>query len=104
MKPDSAKAIFCTRLKTARKAKGYTQEKLGIAAGLDEFIASPRINRYEQGVNSPDIELANNIAKSLDVPLAYLYCMDDELAELILYAQHLSNGQIKELIDSLAVK
>lgn len=41
-------AIFTTRFKQARKAKKLTQEQLGIAIGLDEFVASTRINRYEK--------------------------------------------------------
>ena len=30
-------------------SKNFTQEKLGLAIGLDEFVASTRINRYEKG-------------------------------------------------------
>lgn len=32
--------IFTTRFKHARKAKNLTQEQLGIAIGLDEFVAA----------------------------------------------------------------
>ena len=37
--------LFSKRFKEARKAKQLTQEKLGILIGLDEFVASTRINR-----------------------------------------------------------
>lgn len=43
---------FSKRFKEARKAKGLTQEKLGIAIGLDEFVASTRINRYDEPFHS----------------------------------------------------
>jgi transcriptional regulator with XRE-family HTH domain len=38
--------VFCKRLKEARLAVGLSQKKLGIAIGLDEFVASTRVNRY----------------------------------------------------------
>ncbi|MEL4888825.1 helix-turn-helix domain-containing protein [Pectobacterium betavasculorum] len=76
--------IFCQRLKQARLAKGLSQKKLGIAAGIDEFVASTRINRYEKGVHEASIETAQQLAKTLDVPLAYFYTENDELAEMML--------------------
>lgn len=76
--------IFCQRLKAARLAKGLSQKKLGILAGIDEFVASTRINRYEKGVHQANIDIAQQLASALDVPLAYFYIVDDELAELTL--------------------
>ena len=38
--------IFTTRFKQARKAKKLTQEQLGIAIGLDEFVASTEIANF----------------------------------------------------------
>ena len=46
--------IFTTRLKDARKRRKLSQEALGIAIGLDESVASTRINRYENGIHQPD--------------------------------------------------
>lgn len=46
--------VVAKRLKEARLAKGLSQKKLGIAAGIDEFTASPRMNQYERGVHIPD--------------------------------------------------
>lgn len=40
---ESHREIFCKRLKEARLAAGLSQKKLGIAAGIDEFVASTRI-------------------------------------------------------------
>lgn len=76
--------IFCQRLKAARLAKGLSQKSLGILAGIDEFVASTRINRYEKGVHQANIEIAQQLATALDVPLAYFYMVDDQLAELTL--------------------
>lgn len=79
--------IFTKRFKQARKAEKLTQEKLGIAIGLDEFVASSRINRYEKGVHLPDLTTLNNIAIALDVPPAYFFA-DEELAQIILNSQN----------------
>lgn len=35
------------RLKSARLRAGYTQEKLGVLAGIDEATARSRISQYE---------------------------------------------------------
>ncbi|EQC2932924.1 helix-turn-helix domain-containing protein [Salmonella bongori] len=76
--------IFCRRLKLARLASGLSQKRLGIAAGIDEFVASTRINRYEKGVHEPGTEIVQKLAEVLRVPLAYFYAEDDDLAELML--------------------
>lgn len=76
--------IFCRRLKQARLASGLSQKRLGIAAGIDEFVASTRVNRYEKGVHEPGTEIVQKLAKVLRVPLAYFYAEDDDLAELML--------------------
>ncbi|WP_415659328.1 helix-turn-helix domain-containing protein [Roseateles sp.] len=61
-----------------------SQKQLGIEAGLDEFVASTRINRYEQGVHAPDFQIAMRLAAVLQVPVAFLYCDADEMAQMIL--------------------
>ncbi|NIP54891.1 MAG: helix-turn-helix transcriptional regulator [Phycisphaerae bacterium] len=71
------------RLKEARTAAGYSQKQLGIAAGIDEFSASARMNQYETGKHVPDFVTLKNIGSVLNVPPAYFYCDDDCLAELI---------------------
>ncbi|RKR53853.1 helix-turn-helix protein [Yokenella regensburgei] len=77
-------SIFCERLKSARLAKGLSQKKLGILAGLDEFVASTRINRYEKGVHQAGTEVVHQLALALDVPSAYFYVADDQLAQVVL--------------------
>lgn len=75
--------IFTKRFKEARKAKKLTQEQLGLAIGLDEFVASTRINRYERGIHQPDFQILTAIAGRLNVPPAYFFA-DDHLAKQIL--------------------
>lgn len=76
--------IFCKRLRASRLASGLSQKKLGMLAGIDEFAASARINRYERGIHEVDVQTAQHLATVLNVPLAYFYADDDQLAELIL--------------------
>lgn len=101
---------FARRLREARlrKAKqmraeglgGMSQERLGIEAGIDEASASARMNQYEKGVHAPDVSLAIRLAEILSVPLAYLYCEEDDIAELLLAAHDLADDQRRCLIES----
>lgn len=70
-------------MKEARLSVGLSQRRLGIDAGIDEAVASVRINRYELGVHSPDYLTAKRIATALNVPLPFLFCEDDDLCKLI---------------------
>ncbi|WP_435955435.1 helix-turn-helix domain-containing protein [Dryocola sp. BD626] len=96
--------IFCQRLKAARLAKGLSQKNLGILAGIDEFVASTRINRYEKGVHQANIEIAQQLASALEVPLAYFYMVDDELAELTLCWTKLSAEDKTQLLGQIKAK
>ena len=80
----AASGVWQKRLKEARLSRGLSQKQLGIEAGLDEFVASTRLNRYEVGVHAPDYPMSARLAKVLDVPVAYLYCDSDEIAKLLL--------------------
>lgn len=96
--------IFCQRLKAARISKGLSQKSLGILAGIDEFVASTRINRYEKGVHQANIEIAQQLAKALEVPLAYFYMVDDQLAELTLSWGKLSDLDKTQLLAQAKAK
>jgi transcriptional regulator with XRE-family HTH domain len=75
------------RLREARERKGLSQRQLGILAGLDPFVASPRVNQYERGVHEPSYGTLELFAPVLDVPTSYFFVEDDEAAELMrLYA------------------
>jgi transcriptional regulator with XRE-family HTH domain len=71
------------RLKQARLAAQLSQKQLGIQAGIDEFVASTRINRYELGVHKPDYLTAQKLASVLGVSAAFLYAPEDDIADLI---------------------
>jgi transcriptional regulator with XRE-family HTH domain len=71
------------RLKEARLAAQISQKKLGIAAGMDEFSASARMNHYEIGRHTPDYSTLKRIADVLKLPVAYFYTESDKVAHLI---------------------
>lgn len=75
--------VYSRRLREAREAYGISQRTLGIKAGLDEFVASTRVNRYETGVHQPHLQTLQRLARALDLPVAYFYAESEELARLI---------------------
>jgi transcriptional regulator with XRE-family HTH domain len=75
--------VYSRRLREAREAYGVSQRALGVEAGLDEFVASTRVNRYETGMHQPDLQTLQRLAAILKLPVAYFYAEDDELAQLI---------------------
>ncbi len=88
------KSPISKRLKEARVEADLSQKQLGIAAGVDEFVASARLNQYETGKHAPDFAMISRIAAVLNIPEAYFYATDDELATFIkLYARA---GAIKQ--------
>ncbi|MDP3559859.1 MAG: helix-turn-helix transcriptional regulator [Legionellaceae bacterium] len=81
------------RLKEARLAAKISQKKLGIAAGMDEFSASARMNHYELGRHTPDYSTLKRISEILNISPAYFYTEDDRLAEIIKIYKKLTNDQ-----------
>lgn len=105
--PESPKiypSVFSRRLKEARIKAGLSQKRLGIEVGIDEFVASTRINRYEKGVHQADGATAILLARVLDVPLAYFYAEDDSLAEMILLFGKLNRADRNEVLDQVVKK
>ena len=86
------------RLKEARTEAGFSQKSLGIAAGIDEFSASARINQYERGKHTPDYETVEKLARVLSFPVPYFYATDDEMAEMIVEFGKLSSKKRREVI------
>ncbi|APP81982.1 helix-turn-helix domain-containing protein [Xanthomonas hortorum] len=82
--------VYSRRLREARQVYGLSQRNLGIKAGLDDFVASTRVNRYETGVHQPDLQTIQRLANALDVPVAYFYAEEDDLAQMILEYQRRS--------------
>ena len=80
---------------------GLSQKELGILAGLDQFVASTRINRYEQGIHAADLATAKRLAKAVGVPLAFLYADNDRLARMIKAFSKLEVSKQEKLLKEL---
>ncbi|MBC8639397.1 helix-turn-helix transcriptional regulator [Caballeronia sp. EK] len=103
MKKQQPASLFGRRLRSARRHADIPQDKLGVQIGLDEHTASARISRYETGVHEPPFEIAVKLAKVLQVPAAYFYCEDEDLAEVVLVWGRLPKAErkhIRKLFDS----
>lgn len=75
--------LVAKRLRQAREDCGLSQRELGVQAGMDPSVASPRVNQYEQNRHTPNIVVLSQLANVLGQPLAYFYASDDELARLV---------------------
>nr|WP_276513585.1 helix-turn-helix transcriptional regulator [Winslowiella toletana] len=71
-------------MKLARVNMKLTQAELGSKAGIDEETASSRVSQYEREISEPSFAIVRQFALVLDVPGAYFYAEDDDLASLIL--------------------
>ena len=75
-----------------REHLAWSQEKVGVAIGIDESSSRARISRYELGVHEPPVPTARLIADALGAPLTYLYCEDDKIALLLLALHQLESN------------
>ena len=91
-------SVFARRLAQARTQAGLSQKQLGLLAGLDPAVASPRINQYERGKHEPQQKTAKQLADALGVPPAFLYTDDDLLALLLLRWGDLSVRDRREVV------
>lgn len=73
------------RLRDLREKHKYSQEYVGVNAGIDISTARSRISQYEKGTHIPDFGLMQRISKVLNVPVSYFYTPEDDLAEFILH-------------------
>ena len=94
-KIQAARDVFASRLKQARLAVGISQKELGLRVGLNDDVASTRINRYERAVHDADLATAQHLAQELGVPLASLFAHSDELAQLITAFERLPKAKQK---------
>ena len=91
-------SVFGRRLHALRLAAGVSQDRLGVLLGLDEGTASARMSRYENGVHEPPTGFVSKLAYHFGVPVAYFYCEDDELAEIVAAFSHLDRTRKTTLL------
>src|SRR5207253_2166039 len=89
---------FARRLKQARLRRGLSQTGLGVAAGIDIFSASPRLNQYEKGRRSPDFRTAERLANVLRCPVSFFFIREDDLAEVVLAIHELPANRRRQLL------
>lgn len=92
------------RIRALREELGWSQEKLGVAIGIDESSARARISRYELGVHEPPLPTIRQIADALEVPLSYLYCEDDRIALLLLELHRLTVDQRPVMVEKFLLE
>lgn len=98
-----AATAFGRRLRAARLAKDWTQAQLGERLfGVDDpNTAAPRISRYERGMSKPNLKTIEQVAKLLDLPVAYFIATPDAVAEAILVMSKLSPAKQKQALAML---
>jgi transcriptional regulator with XRE-family HTH domain len=88
-------------MKEARLRAGLSQERLGVLAGIDEMSSSARMNQYERGKHVPDFSLVERIARVLDVPECYLYCKEDDLAQILIRLHRIPAPERQQVTDTI---
>ncbi|MFW2373454.1 MAG: helix-turn-helix domain-containing protein [Gammaproteobacteria bacterium] len=94
-------APFAKRLKQAREKAELSQKRLGVLAGIEESNASAVMNQYERGTHLPKFPLVRSLASVLNVPTAFFYSDDDELADLLMLFQQLSTKNRSAILDEI---
>ncbi len=90
---------FPIRLKEARDRLGISQRELGVRIGIEPGAASSRMNHYEKGRHMPDFATLKRIAEELNVPVAYLFCESDDMAELVKAYEKLTAEEKQKMLD-----
>jgi transcriptional regulator with XRE-family HTH domain len=103
-RPANPRTTFAKRLRQARLRLGITQTELGLRAGLEPELASPRINQYERGSAEPKHQLARRIARELGIPVAFLYCDDALTADLLLAWSALDSAERKKVVSEIKAR
>ena len=99
--PLDSSNVVGRRMRSRREELGWSQEKVGVLIGIDESSARARISRYEVGTHEPPVETARLIAHVLGVPLAYLYCDEEDLAMLLKELATQSASQLSAIVSQL---
>lgn len=97
--------LVAWRIKKHRIRFGLTQKELGMRIGIDEDAASTRINRYETGKSSPDMETVERIGAVFGLPLSSMFAEDELTSQLCATfmnaLERLPAEKIKRLIEKV---
>lgn len=93
------KSPISRRLKKARSEANLSQKQLGIAIGIDQFVASARMNQYETGKHVPNYTVIVKIADFLKIPESFFYTIEDDLAEIIRTYGRLNKKEQRQLLN-----
>lgn len=96
-----SRSVLSARLRQRREELGWSQEKVGVAIGIDESSSRTRISRYESGIHEPPVAIAMLLADALKVPLSYLYCVEEDVAALLLALYGMPEAERKKQIGAL---
>ena len=96
--PLDSSNVVGRRMRSRREELGWSQEKVGVLVGIDESSARARISRYELGTHEAPVKTAQQIADALRVPLAYLYCEDDDIALVLIKLSQLRANARKQTL------
>jgi transcriptional regulator with XRE-family HTH domain len=97
----SSTSLLGRRLRSRREELQLSLEKVGVAIGIDESSSRARISRYELGVHEPALPIAKKLADVIQVPLAYLFCEDDDVARMLLALHKLSHEERERLVNHI---
>lgn len=75
-----------------------SQGQEGVPIAIDESSSRAIISRYGLGTNEPPAKTARLVTKALRVPLAYLYCDEDDVAGLLMELTTKSTAQRRALV------
>ena len=97
--------IFGVRLREARELRQLSQRSLGGRLGWGPLVAVNRMHRYENEKRLPrDLKIAEKLAESLGVPMAYLFATDEKIAKLLLLWNDLDDTTKEQLCAIAAQK
>ncbi len=100
----SSATLLGRRLRSRREELRLSLERVGVAIGIDESSSRARISRYELGVHEPALPIAKKLAEVIQVPLAYLFCEDDDVATLLLALHKLSHKERERFVDHMLLQ
>ncbi len=91
-----------TTITRLRKERGLSREELGTNAGTSGAV----IGRYERDEITPSVEIANKIAKALEVSLDYLTGLSDlkldkSIVDVVTCLQKLSNEDREHIFTTI---